>query len=278
MRRSGTGTLRGSRTRRRRVCLEDLLEDLAPLRQRVERQSVHLVVRAAQHAAVPTWFGGDMPRGFLDEADLVDLRERQGVRRVRVTHDERVTGELDEAEIPQRGAAVEGQLPAVLRDARPRREQAEPQDEPGPHAGFAPSLGVPCPSLPRLRFRAFSRLRLRALPCVPRKILPRLLRRSPLPMRSVSQSVVRYFDPPSTSSRLYWSGDAGITDSRPIRTSARSANARSFLISASGTGRGSLSPAFRSTTASLGSFCLGSGYASEATSATPTTAFSSPVW
>src|SRR5256885_4369796 len=109
MRRSGIGTLRRTRTRRGRVDLEDLLEDLAPLRQRVERQSVHLVVRAAQHAAVPTWFGGDMPRGFLDEADLVDLRERQGVRRVRVTHDERVTGELDEAEIPQRGAAVEGQ-------------------------------------------------------------------------------------------------------------------------------------------------------------------------
>src|SRR5947207_1886362 len=221
MRRSGTGTLRGSRTRRRRVCLEDLLEDLAPLRQRVERQSVHLVVRAPQHAAVPTWFGGDMPRGFLDEADLVDLRERQGVRRVRVTHDERVTGELDEAEIPQRGAAVEGQLPAVLRGARPRREQAEPQDEPGPHAGFAPSLGVPCPSLPRLRFRAFSRLRLRALPCVPRKILPRLLRRSPLPMESSGVSGqgsgVRSRYP--VTSCLRASGDAGTAP--PRRASPR---------------------------------------------------------
>src|SRR2546430_6518127 len=39
-------------------------------------------------------------------------------------------------------------------------------------------------------------------------------RRSPLPMGSVSQSVVRYFDPPSASSRLYCSADAGITDSR----------------------------------------------------------------
>src|SRR5438067_12568387 len=124
MRRSGTGTLRGSRTRRRRVCLEDLLEDLAPLRQRVERQSVHLVVRAAQHAAVPTWFGGDMPRGFLDEADLADLRERQGARRLRATHDERVTGELGEAAIPQRGPAVARRLPAILRGTGARRAPA----------------------------------------------------------------------------------------------------------------------------------------------------------
>src|SRR2546430_8099556 len=109
-----------------------------------------------------------MPRGFLDEADLVDLRERQSVRRVGGAHDERVAGELDEAEIPQRGAAVEGQLPAVLRDAGPRGEHAEPQNDPGSHAGFVPAFSVPCPSLPRLRLRAFSRLRLRALPWVPR--------------------------------------------------------------------------------------------------------------
>src|SRR5436190_6240699 len=278
MRRSGERVIRGSRARRRRVGLEDLPHDVTPLGHRVEGEAVDLVVHPAQHSPVATRLGRDVSRGFLDQADLVDLRERECVRRVGVAHDERVAGELDEAQIPQRGAGIEGQLPPVLRHAGPRGDEAERQDESGPHAGFAPTFPVTGPSLPRLRLRAFSRLRLRALPCVPRKILPRLVRRSPLPMRSVSQSVVRYFDPPSTSSRLYWSGDAGITDSRPIRTSARSANARSFLISASGTGRGSLSPAFRSTTASLGSFCLGSGYASEATSATPTTAFSSPVW
>src|SRR5207245_2725247 len=80
----------------------------------------------------------------------------------------RLAGEPDEAQIPPRGAAIEGQLPPVLRDAGPRGDEAEPQDESGPHAGFAPTFSVLCPSLPRLRFRAFSRLRLRALPCVPR--------------------------------------------------------------------------------------------------------------
>src|SRR5881397_3547187 len=79
-----------------------------------------------------------------------------------------VSGELDEAQIPHRGAAIESQLPSVLRDAGPYGDEAKPQDESGPHAGFAPTFSVPCPSLPRLRFRAFSRLRLRALPCVPR--------------------------------------------------------------------------------------------------------------
>src|SRR5256886_11619611 len=145
--------------------------------------------RSPQHPPVATRLGRDVPRGLLHQADLVDLRERERVRRVGVAHNERVAGEPDEAQIPQRRAAIERQLPPVLRDARSRGDEAEPQDEPSPHAGFAPTFPVPCPSLPVLcpslqigRFSAFSRLRLRALPSLPRMILPRPLRRPPLPL------------------------------------------------------------------------------------------------
>src|SRR5207249_1368999 len=59
-------------------------------------------------------------------------------------------------------------------------------------------------------------------------------------------SVVGYFAPPIFRSRLYCSAEAGMTERRPMRTSPRSANVRSFLISASGTplppGRRALAP------------------------------------
>src|SRR5207244_10697061 len=130
--------------------LQDLLHNGAPLRHRVQRQPVDLVVHPAQHSPVATRLGRDVPRGLLHQADLVDLRERERVRRVGVAHNERVAGEPDEAQIPQRRAAIERQLPPDLRDARSRGDEAEPQDEPSPHAGFAPTFAVPCPSLPLL--------------------------------------------------------------------------------------------------------------------------------
>ncbi len=66
------------------------------------------------------------------------------------------------------------------------------------------------------------------------------------------------YRPASFSKRLHWAAVAGITESRPIRTSARSLNAGSALIVFSSTGRGSRSAAARSTTTSLGSSCSGS--------------------
>src|SRR5437660_11377821 len=131
---------------------------------------------------------------------------------------------------PEDPAVVEGHLPAVVLLRRHRRgpEQDDPGDPESSHcpstfAAFAASAAF---------FFSFFFLR-RVTPYVPRKILPRLLRMSPLPMRcSPSVVVVSYFAPPSFRMRLNWSADTGITERRPMRTNARSANARSFLISA----------------------------------------------
>src|SRR2546426_980163 len=257
--------------RRGRVVLEDLGDDLTTLGEAVQREPEDLVIRTTQHATVTVGLGRLAPLGFPHEAELVHLMDGKAEHGVALLHDERVTPEPDQMKLPEDPAVVEGHLPAVVLLRRHRRgpEQNDPGDPESSHcpstfAAFAASAAF---------FFSFFFLR-RVTPYVPRKILPRLLRMSPLPM-SRQSSVVSHFMPPSFSSRLNCSVDTGMTDSRPIRTSARSAKARSFLISASGTGRGSLSTARRSTTANLGSFCLRSGYASDVTSAMPTTAFSS---
>jgi hypothetical protein len=80
------------------------------------------------------------------------------------------------------------------------------------------------------------------------------------------------------------SGGTLITLSLLCRTSAKSLNRGSALTSASVTGFFTARLGFRSTTANFGSprsffpGCFGSSYGSLATSATPTIAFSSPVW
>ena len=68
---------------------------------------------------------------------------------------------------------------------------------------------------------------------------------------------------PMASSRFHWSGGTGMTLRRDIRTRPSSANAGSALTAASVTGSSSRSPASMSTTASLGSPPLGSGYGSD---------------
>src|SRR2546427_13261105 len=70
--------------------------------------------------------------------------------------------------------------------------------------------------------------------------------------------VVTHGRPPSASSFFHCAAVSGTTERRPTRTRGWSLNAGSALMSASGTGRGSLPLGFRSTTTSFGSRALGS--------------------
>jgi hypothetical protein len=69
----------------------------------------------------------------------------------------------------------------------------------------------------------------------------------------------------------------GMTDSREMRTRAKSANFGFNLISASDTGRSNRRTGFTSTTTNRASSRVGSRYGPLTTSITPTTAFSFPV-
>src|SRR2546425_12675103 len=98
---------------------------------------------------------------------------------VALQHDERVTPEPDQMKFPEDPAVVQRYLPAVVLLRRHRRgpEQDDPGDPESSHcpstfAAFAASAAF---------FFSFFFLR-RVTPYVPRKILPRLLRMSPLPM------------------------------------------------------------------------------------------------
>src|SRR5207249_9513940 len=117
MRRSQGRRVSRSRSLLRRVVLEDLLHDVAPLGEGVEREPVDFIIHTAQYAAVTARLGRDVARGLLDQPHLVQLYEREGVGRVPVADDERVARELHETEIPEGLPAVERHLPAVLRGA-----------------------------------------------------------------------------------------------------------------------------------------------------------------
>src|SRR2546427_9204226 len=107
MRRSQGRRVRRPGSLPRRVVLEDLLQDVAPLGEGEEGEPVNFIIHAAQHAAVAAWLGRNVARGLLDQPHLVQLHEREGVGRVPVAHDKRVAGELYEMEIPQDLPAVE---------------------------------------------------------------------------------------------------------------------------------------------------------------------------
>ena len=78
--------------------------------------------------------------------------------------------------------------------------------------------------------------------------------------------------------RAQYASLTGMTDSREIRTSAKSLNVASALISDSATGRGNFFTGPTSTTDALPVLSPGSAYASPSALAMPTTDFSSPVW
>ena len=95
--------------------------------------------------------------------------------------------------------------------------------------------------------------------------------------RPSRRPVIRAYVCSSPSIRSHCSSVTGITDSRDMRTSAKSAKAVSALISASRTGRLSLRTGVTSTPYSFPLASAGSGEAFAAAFITPTTAFSSPV-
>src|SRR3989454_9408611 len=173
------------------MILEDLCEDLTTLGEVVEREPEDLVVRAAQDAAVAVGLRGLAPLGFPHEAQLVDLMDGEAERRVALLDDERVAPGLDEMQLPEDPSVVERDLPAVVPLRRDRRgaEQDDPGDPQGSHcpsafAAFAASAAF---------FFSFFFLG-RVTPYVPRRILPRLLRMSPLPMKPPLFSAAEFED------------------------------------------------------------------------------------
>src|SRR5207248_9030172 len=104
----------------------------------------------------------------------------------------------DQTQLPADRSVVERELPAVtlLRPARPGVEEEDHGDPQGSHC---PST-FPVLAAAAACFFFFFFLR-RVVPYVPRKILPRLVRMSPLPMKS-SPSSVTSLHPDRKSTRL----------------------------------------------------------------------------
>src|SRR3989442_15137701 len=132
--------------------------------------------------------GGGAPRVLAREPQVVDLGDRETERRVSLLHDERVAAGPDETQLPEDLAVVERDLPAVVPLRRDRR--GAQQDHPGdPESSHCPST-FPAFAASAAFFFNFFFLR-RVVPYVPRKILPRLVRMSPLPIRRSPLSVFR---------------------------------------------------------------------------------------
>src|SRR6266481_127519 len=149
------------------------------------------VIRAAQHTAVAVGLVGLAPLGLPHQAQLVDLSNGETERRVALLHGERVAPEPDEMQVPEDPPVVERHLPAVVPLGLEGRgtEQDHPREPEGSHcpsafAAFAASAAF---------FFSFFFLG-RVTPYVPRRILPRLLRMSPLPMKPPLFSAAEFED------------------------------------------------------------------------------------
>src|SRR5207247_11086569 len=148
-------------------------------------------IRTTPHATVTVGLGGLAPLGFPHEAELVHLIDGKAEHGVALLHDERVTPEPDQMKFPEDPAVVEGRLPAVVLLRRHRR--GSEQDDPGdPESSHCPSTFAAFAASAAFFFSFFF-LR-RVTPYVPRRILPRLLRMSPFPMKTPLFSAAEFED------------------------------------------------------------------------------------
>src|SRR6267143_6781939 len=129
--------------------------------------------------------------GLPHEAQLVDLSDGETERRVALLHGERVAPEPDEMQVPEDPPVVERHLPAVVMLRRDRR--GDKQDDSGdPECSHCPSTFAAFAASAAFFFSFF--FLGRVTPYVPRRILPRLLRMSPLPMKPPLFSAAEFED------------------------------------------------------------------------------------
>src|SRR6266403_2260168 len=130
-----------------------------------------------------------------DLTTLGDLMEGEAERRVILRPDERVGPESDEMKLPEDLSVVERDLPAVVPLGRDRRGAKQDHTR-EPEGSHCPSAFAALAASAAFFFSFF--FLGRVTPHVPRRILPRLLRMSPLPMKPP----LFYLAPPSLRMRL----------------------------------------------------------------------------